>query len=311
MKKILLSLWLLFCSAAALQVQAQQPKYPIGYSLDFQKITEEKAQYIQSLGIRYIEIAGTGALLDKNLQETTVDSKWNQQIKEAARILKKHQIKVWSVHMPFSKHLDISRLDEEGRLRVLEAQNNVMNALRPFKPKIILFHPSFYLEPNVRQQRAAQLQKSVHALNKSVKALKSEMVVENMLGPQLTVGERERPLMRTVEECLELFQGFPKDVGLAVDFCHIAHPELLIEAFGSRVRTLHVSNGDGTAESHYLPCDPRGANDWNKIFASLEKAGYQGVYMHESKFTDEKEIVDCYESLWKAYQTSLNTNKKN
>ncbi|MGH2623270.1 MAG: TIM barrel protein, partial [Sphingobacterium sp.] len=202
-------------------------------------------------------------------------------------------------------HLDISRVDEQGRLRVMEAQRNVLQVLKPVNAKFILFHPSFYLGLNERTERKAQLQKSVIYLNQEVKGIKSSMVVENMLGPSLTVNGRERPLMRTVEECLEIFQTFPKDVGLAVDFCHIAEPQHLLAAFGSRVKTLHVSNGDGSAESHYLPCDPRGNNDWNTIFATLEKINYKGVYMHECKFEDEKEIVACYQDLWDVYQTSL------
>ncbi len=291
------------------KVEAKSPKFPIGYALDFQKITDEKMQYIKSLGINYIELAGIGAMLDKNLQSTEVASSWASRMKEVAAILKRNKVKVWSIHMPFSVHLDISRLDEEGRLRVMEAQKNVLQVLKPVKAEIILFHPSFYLGLNERSERKAQLQKSVVYLNKEVKAIRSNMVVENMLGPSLTVNGRERPLMRTVEECLEIFQGFPKDVGLAVDFCHIAEPQHLLAAFGSRVKTLHVSNGDGTAEHHYLPCDNRGKNDWNSIFATLEKIKYKGVYMHECKYNDEKEIVDCYQHLWDAYQKSLTIKK--
>ncbi|WP_293932278.1 sugar phosphate isomerase/epimerase family protein [Sphingobacterium sp. UBA6645] len=291
------------------QAEAKAPKFPIGYALDFQKITDQKMQYIKSLGINYIELSGIGALLDKNLQSTQVDPSWTSKIKEVAAILKRNKVKVWSIHMPFSLHLDISRVDEEGRLHVMEAQRNVLQVLKPVKAEIILFHPSFYLRLNERSERKAQLQKSVAYLNKEVKAIGSNMVVENMLGPSLTVNGRERPLMRSVEECLELFQGFPKDVGLAVDFCHIAEPQHLLASFGSRVKTLHVSNGDGTAEYHYLPCDTRGKNDWNSIFATLEKIKYKGVYMHECKYNDEKEIVDCYQHLWDAYQTSLTIKK--
>src|SRR5690606_10028512 len=100
------------------QAEAKAPKFPIGYALDFQKM-----QYIKSLGINYIELSGIGALLDKNLQSTQVDPSWTSKIKEVAAILKRNKVKVWSIHMPFSVHLDISRVDEEGRLRVMEAQS--------------------------------------------------------------------------------------------------------------------------------------------------------------------------------------------
>lgn len=286
-----------------------QERWPVGYALDVRKITDEKIAYIESLGIKHIELAGIGAMLEKNLQSTEVALVWADRMKNIAAILDRYEVQVWSVHMPFSKHLDLSRLDDPGRLRVLEAHQNIVRVLQPVKPRYILFHPSYYLGRDERAQRIIQLVKSVASLNQTVKAMKSQLVVENMLGPQLTIGERERPLMRSVEECLTIFKQFPQDVGLAVDMCHIADPQHLIRAFGSRVKTLHVSNGNGQAEHHYLPCDPRGENDWNAIFAALQEAGYKGVFMHECKFADEQEIVDCYDALWGAYQASLTLNK--
>lgn len=296
---------LLLVLARPESTMADPAPWPVGYALDVRKITDERMAYVKSLGITQIELAGMGALLDKNLQSTSIDPLWKERLIEIAEILDRHQIQVWSVHMPFSKHLDLSRLDEPGRLRVMEAHENILEVLRPVRPKFILFHPSYYLGRNEREERTEQLVKSVHRLYESVRKIQSEMVVENMLGPQLTIGERERPLLRSVEECLSIFQRFPADVGLAVDMCHIAEPQHLIRAFGARVKTLHVSNGNGQAEHHYLPCDPRGENDWNAIFSALIAAGYQGVFMHECKFTDEKEIVTCYRTLWDAYQTSL------
>lgn len=310
MRNVITSLlWLLLCLAKPGLAGGTQERWPVGYALDVRTITDEKMAYIKSLGIAHIELAGIGAMLDKNLQSTKVDSDWEDRMKNIAKILARHQIEVWSVHMPFSRHLDLSRLDESGRVRVIEAHQNILRVLQPVKPKFILFHPSYYLGLNERDQRITQLVKSVASLNQTVKTMDAQLVVENMLGPELTVGDRERPLMRNVEECLMIFKQFPEEVGLAVDMCHIAEPQHLIRAFGARVKTLHVSNGNGQAEHHYLPCDSRGENDWNEIFAALQETGYNGVFMHECKFSDEKEIVDCYDSLWDAYQTHLTLNK--
>lgn len=309
MNRFVLMMLTVLCVVRIAEAARVEKPWPVGYALNLAQITDEKISYIKSLGISYIELAGIGALLDKNLQSTEVVPNWSKRMQDIATILDRHQVRVWSVHMPFSRHMDISRLDEPGRLRVLEAHQHVLDALTPVQPRFILFHPSYYLELNQREARVDQLLRSVRFLNQAVKDHEWEMVVENMLGPELTVNERERPLLRTVEECLAIFSRFPEEVGLAVDMCHIAEPEHLIRAFGSRVKTLHVSNGNGQAEHHYLPCDPRGTNDWNAIFSALQASGYRGVFMHECKFQDEQEIVDCYDALWKNYQTHLSINE--
>lgn len=299
---VIIGLWLIFplCSPA----QTRKP-HEIGYALDFQKISLERMQYAKSLGIDYIELSGVSAVLDKDLSIKGSAISWGQKIDSLKGILDASGIKVWSIHMPFSKQMDLSLLDEDTRHKVVEAHLQVVALFRPMKPQIVLFHPSYYLEKGERGQRTAQLIKSVEGLYKGLRGHGAEMVVENMLGPQLTVGERERPLLRTVEECQAIFKHFPKQVGLAVDMCHIAQPEKLLLAFGKRVKTVHVSNGNGQAEHHYLPCDSRGENNWVAIFKALDQIGYSGVFMHECKYTDEKELVDCYRTLWNQYLNAL------
>ena len=284
-----------------------QPRktYEIGYALDFQKISLERMQYAKSLGINYIELSGVSAILDKDLSIKDSAISWTQKIDSLKDILDASGMKVWSIHMPFSKQMDLSILDEDTRQKVIEAHLQVVALFRPLKPKIVLFHPSYYLEKGERGHRVTQLIKSVKELYKGVRGHGAEMVVENMLGPQLTVGDRERPLLRTVAECQQIFKHFPKQVGLAVDMCHIAQPEKLLLAFGKRVKTLHVSNGNGQAEHHYLPCDSRGENNWVAIFKALDQIGYSGVFMHECKYADEQELVDCYQTLWNQYLNTL------
>src|SRR5690606_32506765 len=101
--------------------------------------------------------------------------------------------------------------------------------------------------------------KSATELDAAVREIGSTMVIENMLGPALTVGaDRERPLMRTVDETVELFQRLPSTVYLAVDMNHIKNPENLIRALGNKLRTVHVADGTGEAENHYYPCSGEG-----------------------------------------------------
>lgn len=295
------------------EVFAGSPKFdmPIGYSVNIQMISKEKLQYAKSLGIDYIELSNVGSLLDKQLNIKYDAAFWEIKIDSIKRILDEVGIKVWSIHMPFSEAIDLSVLNEESRAAVVNAHLQLFHILKTLKPSIILFHPSYYLGKNERDGRIKQLVKSVSALNREISEVNhTQMVVENMLGPELLIGHRERPLLRTVEECETVFDLFPKSVGLAVDMCHIMHAELLIERFGSRVKTVHVSDGDGKSEAHYLPCNGLGNNDWNLIFGALDQINYKGVFMYECKYSDERELKECYDQLEKDYNNYKSNNKR-
>nr|WP_288809488.1 TIM barrel protein [uncultured Sphingobacterium sp.] len=283
------------------QKQDKGGSYPVGYSLDIKKIELDKLKADKQIGMDYIEIAGLGSFVNTDLTLKISVNDWLQKCDSLALILKKAKVKVWSVHMPFSAKIDISTLDELQRQQVIKMHLQLLKGLYRLQPQVILFHPSYYLEPNKRNARKDQLVRSVAELYRAVSENGLQLVIENMLGPTLTVGERERPLLRTVEECQELFARFPAGVGIAVDMNHIAHPEQLLLAFGSRVKTLHVADGDGTKESHFLPCNGKGQNDWNKIFATLEKIHYKGVFMFECHYDSTMQLIECYRQLQDNY----------
>ncbi|MEC3880521.1 sugar phosphate isomerase/epimerase family protein [Parapedobacter sp. 10938] len=62
---------------------------------------------------------------------------------------------------------------------------------------------------------------------------------------------------------------------------HIKHPERLIRALGKRLKHVHIADGTGDAENHWLPCSGKGNNDWPAILAALDEAGYAGPFMYE------------------------------
>src|SRR5690625_7930321 len=105
----------------------------------------------------------------------------------------------------------------------------------------------------------------------------AQMVVENMLGPKLMKGDVERPLLRTVEETMELFDRFPSAVGLAIDMNHIKNPEILIRRMGHRLKTIHVADGTGEAEDHFFPCSGDGQYDLIAILYALFEVYYYCV----------------------------------
>lgn len=281
-------------------------KLKIGYSLSVNQFNDEKLSYAKSVGIDYVEAAAITSLFNASGQINKTDAQLEKLFTDGKAALDRNKVEVWSIHMAYGQHVDISVIDEVSRREVVERHKKVLNYIKILKPKYILFHPSYYLEPNQRDLRKNQLIKSLIELDEYVRSIGSTLVVENMLGPELMSGDRERPLMRTVEECQVIFNRLPATIGLAVDMNHIAQPEKLIRAMGKRLMTVHIADGSGRAENHYMPCSGLGANNWVEIFKALYEVDYKGVFMYECAYDDEKELVQCYNTLFNNYVNAIN-----
>ncbi|WP_066831236.1 sugar phosphate isomerase/epimerase family protein [Rufibacter ruber] len=290
---------------AACAIKAPQGKTPaplkIGYSVALVNITPEKLAYAKSVGIDYLETSFQ-AYIDKDLNLKKSEAEITEEVQKVKATADKAGIRFWSVHMPYNQKIDLSLTDETERQKVVGLHKKVLAFCQILEPQVILFHPSYYLTPGEREQRKKQLITSSLELLPAVKAINATMVIENMLGPELMAdAKRERPLCRSVEETLEIMNRLPKDIYSAVDMNHIKHPELLIRALGGRVKSIHAADGHGEKENHYFPCSGQGSNNWSAILAALEEAGYRGPFLFESAYKDEKELKECYLSLYSAY----------
>jgi sugar phosphate isomerase/epimerase len=275
----------------------------IGYSIPVTDITPAKMNYVKSVGISSIEI-GIGGILEKeSLNFKYSDKAIDSILSNAKKATDDAGIEIWSIHMPYGKYIDISLSNEVEREKVVTLHKKILQFCQVLKPKIILFHPSWFLELNERELRKSQMIKSANELNESVKDMNAIMVIENMLGPQLLLanGKRERPLCRSVEETVEIMNRLPKDIYSAIDVNHIKNPENLIRAMGSRLRTLHISDGDGEKECHYFPCAGEGKNNWTQILSALNEVHYTGPFMYECHYKDVKDMKVCYDSLYNSF----------
>lgn len=299
MRYLITILVLLVCQP--LDILAKDPllKMQVGYSVGIQNVTEKKMVYAKSVGVDVIETS-INAFIDKKKRAFTAsDEEIKAQLMKAKGALDKAGVKVWSIHMPFGPHIDLSLLDERERNEVVALHRKVLEYVSILKPKIILFHPSYHLGLNEREQRIKQLVKSIEELNKDVKNIRATIVIENMLGYELVRSNKkqETPLCRTVDEMTAIMKLMPKDVFAAVDMNHIKHPENLIMALGKRLKSVHIADGDGKKECHYFPCSGEGENDWSAILLALKKVGYKGPFMYECAFKDVKDLRACFEGL--------------
>ena len=265
--------------------------------------TYETFAAAKAAGIDAIEISASKLFLDKEL---TDDAQIEARCRQLKQDLKRAGIEIWSVHMPFGREIDLSQTDEAIRQKSVDLHRRILRFCKILSPRIILFHPSWYLGHGERDQRTAQLVRSVGELLPDVKKIGAKMVIENMLGYELVKDENyERPLNRTVEEVLHIMSLMPKEVGAAVDTNHIDNPELLIQALGRRVSTVHICDGDGRNECHELPWQGKGDNDWIAVLRALyEDAHYRGIFMYEVKKAESPQLKASYDRMYEQYVQS-------
>ncbi len=135
--------------------------HKIGYALSIDKITKETLDEAKAAGIDYIELNGMGGFIDSKTNEINASSKEIRTLfKNAKAIADEAGIEVWSIHMPFGKEMDLSLSNEVQRKRVVQNHQELIKYLAILEPQIILFHPSWYLGLNEREERKLSFIKS-------------------------------------------------------------------------------------------------------------------------------------------------------
>lgn len=286
-----------YCRATAVSLKILPNPLKIGYSVGINSLTPQKMQYAKSVGVDYVEVS-MSAFLDKSANFNLAPKQIIEKVTAAKKAADEVGIKIWSIHMPFSKEIDLSLIDEKARVKVVELHVAMLKYCKILQPEVILFHPSYFLGLNEREFRKKQLVKSATTLNRQVRAINAIMVIENMLGPELQIGQRERPLCRSVAETVEIMNRMPASIYSAIDMNHIKNPELLIRAMGKRLKSVHIADGTGKKEDHFFPCSGEGQNNWTEILSALNEVGYSGPFMYESKHKDVKDLKACYLTLY-------------
>ncbi len=269
-----------------------------------QGLTYENLKEARSAGISDIEISLTGLV---NGEHPIPNAELKEKFRQVKQDADKAGIHIWSIHMPYGADCDPSHVDETIRSHSENAYRDYIDIVSVLEPEVILFHPSWRLGLNEREQRISQLVKTITSLNKDVKKIGAIIVLENLLGYKLLRSPGvERPLGRTVEEMVKIMDLMPADVYAAVDMNHIKNPERLITALGSRIKSVHVADGDGEKECHQLP--GRGKNNWVLILQALDRAGYTGPFLYEIRAKEVNgfaDLVTAYDRIYEDYAKSL------
>ena len=155
----------------------------------------------------------------------------------------------------------------------------MIRMVKPLKPEKLVIHPSF--EPVPDDEREERMQACIRSLTDL-----ADYAERNNIG--LTIECLPRTCLgNTSFEILEILHAVP-GIGVCADVNHLLHetPVEFINAVGQAIETLHISDYDGIDERHWLPGE--GIIEWEKLIESLERAGYDGPWLFESKGTLEE-----------------------
>ena len=256
---------IIFCLLSFVGARAGEP--PIGKSIGrwtgfgLESMKENKAG-----GLDYIEVTMNNVI-----------GKDTAGVRDRAAALKADidasGLKVWSVHMPYSRKLDISVLDDSKRAENVQYMKDMMRVAGVFQPQYLVLHPSSEpITPVEREQRLANSHASIGELASVAKEIGAVLCVENL--PRTCLGQNG-------EEMMKLIEGYD-EVGLCFDTNHLlyqSHEDYLKAVAKGKIRTVHLSDYDFADERHLIP--GKGLIDNKALWAGIKENGYDGIMMFE------------------------------
>lgn len=207
---------------------------------------------------------------------------------QLAKEIEEAGLRVWSVHLPFSRTLDVSVLNDTARMANLGYIERMMRAAGAFKPQRFVLHPSSEpIAPEDRAQRLANSHESIGELAQVAEEMGVILCIENL--PRTCLGQN-------AQEMLALIDGYD-NVGLCFDTNHLlyqSHADYLAAIPRGKIKTVHLSDYDFTDERHWIP--GRGLIDCKALWQGILDNGYDGIMMFEC-YGEPKELKHAREIL--------------
>src|SRR5690606_38897142 len=256
-------------------------------------LDQETFQHCREIGIRYLEIS-SGTFLNKTDEEKLA------LVDDLKLKAENANIEFWSIHLPFSKTLDISIIDEELRSIVVSEHIKLMKILEPLGLKKFVIHPSAEpVDESEREMRLSKCIESLRILTEEVKKYNANLALEVL--PRTCLGN-------TSTEILKIVHAVNNNLEICFDTNHPLQesPEEFAKHVGRFISTVHVSDYDGENERHWIP--GRGIIHWSQVIQELVNINYKGPWMYEvvPRKDDEqkptpKNLVDTWNNLKREY----------
>lgn len=257
--------------------------------------TADGLKTLRDEGIKYIEVA-----LNQCYRKVNPDSV-DERINRLKRDVDASGLTVWSIHLPFSRTLDISVNDDAKRAENVKLMKYFISKSKMFAPEYLILHPSS--EPIYDEDRASRLANavaSIKELRDYASSLGLEICIENL--PRTCLGN-------TPEELSALIDSVG-GVGVCFDTNHYLRGSAkhFIDILGTRIKTLHCSDFDLVNECHWLPT--QGKIDWDELISMLEDKGYRGVMMYEVKKDAKTKKLLTPGQIKQSYLKIMNNHEK-
>lgn len=269
---------------------AQAQKLELGTSSAVIKVpTTQNFRALKSCGIDYVEVAINQCYRGVPKHEIL------PRIDAMQAAIDSAELKVWSIHLPFSKTLDISVLDKKKRKDNVDFIAMIIRKCAIFSPQRLVLHSSSEpIADSVRAERIANAVESIKLLKPITDEIGAILCIENL--PRTCIGNTPEELVSIVDEV--------DGVGICFDTNHyfLGDTDNFLKVAGSRIKTLHCSDYDYKQECHWLPT--QGDIPWAKLMSDLEAMGYDGVFMYEAikdrdtgKVLTPRQIADSFAKI--------------
>jgi sugar phosphate isomerase/epimerase len=244
--------------------------WPCGLStgIGYRHPIEEVLPVMAAAGFRTVEVSTAPSHIDLH------DRPRLRALRDAVAGL---GVRVHSLHAPFGHDVNLTSPDAGHRQRAFDWLVAAADVLCEFNPGgLYVIHPGGE-DPRWVWERDARLRLSVDGLTRVWEACQVRgltLVVETPL-PHLLGGQPA--------DFAWILERLPQEsLGVCVDTSHCALGGFLeeaLEAWPARLVHVQASDNRGHTDDHLPP--GQGVIDWARVRATLQKVGYQGVFMLE------------------------------
>ena len=269
-------------TAAALWTGCSQADDSLGKSMgrwnDFsvESMTQSRAGGVEYIEVTMMDVIGkdTAGVMDRAAAlKAKIDSAG---------------MKIWSVHMPYSKRIDISLVDSAKRASSVNYVRDMMRVAGIFQAKRFVLHPSAdTVVPDDRADRIECCRASIAELAPVAAEIGAVLCIENL--PRTCLG-------RNGQEMMTIIEGF-ENVGICFDVNHLlyqSHADFLNSIEKGTIKTVHISDYNFTDERHLIPGE--GDIEWAPVWKGIRDNGYKGIMMFEC-FGNAEELTQARELL--------------
>ena len=238
--------------------------FKIGLSTVAKTVDEDLFVKYKEAGISAMEFS------IKNDDYSTFDFKQN------AQWGRKHNIDLWSCHLPYRTSEKMSLVDKDMQKKTIEYLSDIIKRASDAGVGKFITHSSAGGINDENREESKKCSKEIlFNLADIAKKNGSVIAVENL--PPICLG-------RTSDEIAEMI-SVSDDLRVCVDVNHFLMGETpadYIRKLGDKLVSVHLSDYDLVNERHWLPGE--GINDWQSILKALQEVNYSGVWLYEVAF---------------------------